>query len=105
VVDEFGDTMFSEYREGLKPLLSTPESELSAMQALLKMSIRRTMEEKLGKTIYSFSRYEKVKRVTIPLRKEGIYDAILMVSLDLEADHNSIIEKKILPFIESAGFK
>jgi hypothetical protein len=104
VVDEFGDTMFSEYREGLTPLLTPPESELSAMQALLKMSIRRTMEERLGKTIYSFSKYEKVKRVTIPLRREGIYDAILMVSMDLEADHTSIIENKILPFIKSTGF-
>ncbi len=61
------------------------------------MSTRRLMEEKLGKTIYSITLYEKVKRVVIPIGKDGNF--ILMVSFDNEADHDSIIRNKIMPLI------
>jgi hypothetical protein len=36
------------------------------------------VEAKLGKTIYSISLYEKVKRAVIPIDKDG--DFVLMVS-------------------------
>jgi hypothetical protein len=35
------------------------------------MSTRRIMEAKLGKTIYSITFYEKVKRAVIPIGKDG----------------------------------
>ena len=53
------------------------------------------MEAKLGKTIYSITFYEKVKRAVIPIGKDG--DFILMVSFDNEADYDSIIRNKIMP--------
>ena len=43
------------------------------------MRIRRLMEAKLGKTIYSITFYEKVKCAVLPIGKNG--DFILMVSL------------------------
>ena len=55
------------------------------------------MEAKLGKTIYSITFYEKVKRAVIPIGKNG--DFILMVSFDNEAEHDSIIRNKIMPLV------
>jgi hypothetical protein len=55
------------------------------------------MEAKLGKTIYSITFYEKVKRAVIPIGKDS--DFILMVSFDNEADHDSIIRNKIMPLV------
>ena len=98
----------AEYRQDVKPLLTPQESELAFMQALMRMAIRRTLEKKLGKTIYSVTLYQKVKRATIamydnssPVDKKC--DSILMVSFDKEADHETIITKKILPFLEQMG--
>jgi hypothetical protein len=94
----------AEYRQGLVPLLTTKESELSIMQTLIRMSIRRTLEERLGKTIYATAVYEKVKRATIAMYNEGSKpDALLMVAFEKEADHDKIITKKILPFLNEIG--
>jgi hypothetical protein len=58
------------------------------------------MEANLGKTIYSITLYEKVKRAVIPVGKDG--DFVLMVSFDNEAaDHDSIIRYKIMPLVSS----
>jgi hypothetical protein len=83
------------YRKGLRSLLTIKESELSAMQSIIRMGTRKVFEGKLGKTIYAFALYEKVKRATIPLDN----DNILMISFDIEASHEFIILSKILPHI------
>jgi hypothetical protein len=41
--------------------------------------------------------YSKVKRATIPLRKDGTITHMLMVSFDVEVDHEPLILKKIIP--------
>ena len=87
----------AKYRSGLVPLLTKEETIESLEQSVLRMSTRRLMEAKLGKTIYSITFYEKVKRAGIPIGKDG--DFILMVSFDNEADHDSIIHNKIMPLI------
>jgi hypothetical protein len=94
-----GKLIAEEYREGLESLLTKEESELSVMQSIIRMGTRRVLEEKVGKTIYAFALYEKVKRATLPL---GDTD-ILMVSFDIEANHEYIILNKILPFVRKEG--
>jgi hypothetical protein len=61
------------------------------------MNTRKDFESKLGKPIYSFTLYEKLKRVAISLDNNDY--PILMVSFDIEADHESIILEKIIPFV------
>jgi hypothetical protein len=90
-----GKLVAQEYREGLESLLTKEESELSVMQSIIRMGTRKVLEKKIGKTIYAFALYEKVKRATIPLGDTNI----LMISFDIEANHESIILNKILPFI------
>ena len=65
------------------------------------MNTRKDFESKLGNSIYSFTIYRKIKRVTIILENEEY--PILMASFDIEADHENIIVNKILPLINEEG--
>ncbi|MGC2564092.1 MAG: hypothetical protein WA326_13890, partial [Nitrososphaeraceae archaeon] len=72
-----------------------------AMRSVLRMNTRKDYESKLGKPIYSFTLYEKLKRVTITL--EDSEHPLLLASFDTEADHESIIVNKLLPMINEEG--
>ena len=87
----------AKYRAGLVPLLTQEETIESVEHSVLRMSTRRLMEPKLGKTLYSIAFYEKVKRAVIPIGKDG--DFILVVSFDNEADPDPIIRNRIMPLI------
>jgi hypothetical protein len=92
-----GTIVSAKYREGLVPLLTREETIESIEHSVSRMSTRRLIEGKLGKTIYSITFYEKVKRAVIPIGKDG--DFILMVSFDNEADYDSIIRNKVMPLV------
>lgn len=99
-----GKILASKYRSDIQPLLTLQESELSVMQSLMRMSMRKTLEGKLGKTVYATAVYQKVKRSTISLFNEGEKsDAYLMVSFERDANHEALINEKILPFLEKIG--
>jgi hypothetical protein len=96
-----GRQIVSSYRNGLTPLLTPQEIEMFAIESVLRMNTRKDFESKLGKPIYSFTLYEKVKRATITLETEEY--PILMVSFDIQADHDHIIIDKMLPIIRKEG--
>jgi hypothetical protein len=79
------------------------ELKTSLIQSLIRMSTRMALENKLGNVIYSFTEYEYVKRLTIPLCSASSerHDNILMISFDKAADHNMIIEDKIKPLLRT----
>jgi hypothetical protein len=97
ISNKMGNQIISRYRGGLTPLLTPKEIEMYAMQTVLRMNTRKDFELKLGKPLYSFTLYQKVKRVTIPLENKEY--PILMASFDVESDHDNIIVNKILPLI------
>ena len=99
IPNKFGKQIVVEYRKGLTPLLTDTESELYAVESVMRMNNRKDYESKLGKPIYSFTLYEKIKRTTISLDNKDY--PILMVSFDTEADHESIILNKIIPFVKN----
>jgi hypothetical protein len=101
ISNKMGNQLISRYRSGLTPLLTPSEIEMYAMQTVLRMNTRKDFESNLGKPLYSFTLYQKVKRVTIPLENKEY--PILMASFDLEADHDNIIVNKILPLINEEG--
>jgi hypothetical protein len=101
ISNKMGNQLISRYRSGLTPLLTPSEIEMYAMQTVLRMNTRKDFELKLGKPIYSFTLYQKVKRVTIALESKDY--PILMASFDIEADHENIIVNKILPLINEEG--
>jgi hypothetical protein len=65
------------------------------------MNTRKDYKSKLGRPIYSFTLYQKLKRVTITLQDREY--PILLALFDLEADHENIIVNKILPMINEEG--
>lgn len=92
-----------QYRNGVVPLLTEEETKLSIMQSLMRAAIRRTLENKLGRTVYATAVYERIKRATISMfdnhtRQET---AFLMISVEKETNLESIISDKILPLVES----
>ncbi len=99
IPNKFGKQIVVEYRKGLTPLLTDTESELYAVESVMRMNNRKDYESKLGKPIYSFTLYEKIKRTTISLDNKDY--PILMVSFDTEAVHESIILNKIIPFVKN----
>jgi hypothetical protein len=101
ISNKMGNQIISRYRAGLTPLLTPKEIEMYAIQSVLRMNTRKDFESKLGKPIYSFTIYQKIKRVTITLENEEY--PILMASFDIEADHENIIVNKILPLINEEG--
>ena len=90
--------MAAEFNQGVEVLLTREEIEANIISAVLRMKTREDYEQKLGKTIYTFALYEKVKRASIALYHEDY--SLLMVSFDVSANHESIILDKILPKIK-----
>ena len=88
------------YRKGLAALLTKEESEISVLQSFVRMDSRATLERKLGRTVYAYALYEKVKRVTIPIRGQSRITHIFMMSFDLDADHEGIVLEKVLPRLD-----
>ena len=99
IADKYGKQVAFGYREGLVPYLNQTESEIYSMDTVMRMNTRREMEGKLGKVIYSFTLYEKLKRVTIYVGNTDY--PVLMASFDTNSDHENIILNKILPIVRA----
>ena len=100
IANNMGTLIGYKIREGLIPLLNEEELENNIMKTVLRMKTREDFESKLGEVIYTFALYKRVKRASIPL--EGYHQdmAVLTISFDMAADHDSIIMDKILPFLK-----
>ena len=98
IANEMGSLIASRFRQGLRTLLQSSELQSSVMKAALRMKTREDYESNLGKVIYTFGLYEKVKRASIPLNNSQF--SLLMVSFDVDADHERIILDKLLPKVK-----
>jgi hypothetical protein len=101
IANKMGKVVAYEFRKDVTPLLSFEEVESSAIKSVLRMRTREDYEAKLGRAIYTFTLYEKIKRASIPLKHQDY--ALLMVSFDKQANHEAIILKKILPVMQREG--
>lgn len=101
IANSMGKVVAHQFQEGVAPVLTFNELEGSAIKSVLRMKTREDHETKLGKAIYTFTLYEKLKRASIPLEHRDY--ALLMVSFDKKADHEDIILNKILPVMQKQG--
>jgi hypothetical protein len=62
LANKMGTRIEDHYRNGLDPLLKEDELDLSALESALRMNLRCNIQHKLGKPLYSFTLYEKVKK-------------------------------------------
>lgn len=100
-----GKIIAAEYRDYTTSLLTKEESELSIMQSLIRMNMRKALEHKLGKTLFSITEYENLRRATIMFsdseNKFGLgNEFLLLVSFDKSTtDPYKIVTDKVLPFL------
>jgi hypothetical protein len=99
IADKYGKQVAVKYRNGLVPYLNQTESEIYSIDTVMRMNSRKEMESKLGKVIYSFTLYEKLKRATIYIGNNDY--PVLMASFDTQSDHDNIIQNKILPIVRA----
>jgi hypothetical protein len=90
VCDDTGETKYGGQREGVKNLLSPEETKKSNLQALARWALRNALSSKVGKGRYAMAEYEKVKRISIPLDDNN---HLLLVTTEVNADHDRIIDK------------
>jgi hypothetical protein len=98
IANKMGKLVAAKFSPRVQVLLTTDEIEANIIKAVLRMKTREDYEEKLGRTIYTFALYEKVKRASIALNKGD--HSLLMISFEVAADHEPIILHKILPRIK-----
>lgn len=96
VCDESGEIKFGGQREGLVNLLTAEETKRSNLQALARWGLRNSLASKVGRGKYAMAEYEKIKRITAPLDS----DHLLLVTTEVNADHQSII-KNVLELIQT----
>ncbi len=98
LANKMGTRIEDHYRNRLEPLLKENDLALSALESVLRMNLRCNMQHKLGKPLYSFTLYEKVKRVTIPLFDSNYQ--ILMISFDIDGENEYVILEKVLSLLK-----
>jgi hypothetical protein len=97
IIDHNGIVITEQYREGLKPFLTVEENHEFAKDSISRYKTRLKLEQKMGKLIYLFRRYEKVNRSIIPIN-EKYY---LFLAMDFEEkEFDKIIMNEILPLIK-----
>jgi hypothetical protein len=79
----------SKTRKGLQSLLSEAEIKKSVIDAVARWGTRLSLATKLGNSIYSMTKYEKVNRITFPIGEDGL----ILVSTETALDPNLIADK------------
>jgi len=99
ISNHLGHLITTAYRKDLVPLMSPEETSRYAVQAAIRAATRETFESKIGELQFSISRYNKLVRATIPIKSSGKNRFLLLLSFDIDAEADSIINKKIFPYI------
>lgn len=102
ITNKEGLIINEKYRKGLRPLLTEEENEEYASNAISRQRTRIKFEQKIGKLIYAFGKYEKLNRATIPIN--GNYFLLLSIDSD-ELNFDKIIMDKVLPLINETKEK
>jgi hypothetical protein len=99
ISNHLGHIVATAYRDSLVPLMTPEETARYAVQAAIRAATRETFETKIGELKFSISRYGKLVRATIPVKSSGKNKLLLLLSFDVDAEADSIINKKILPYV------
>ena len=97
ITNKEGLIINEKYRKELSTLLNEEENEEYASNAISRQRTRIKFEQKIGKLIYAFGKYEKLNRATIPINSSYF----LLLSMDSQdVNFDQIIMDKILPLIK-----
>jgi hypothetical protein len=83
--------------------MTQEDSSRAATQAAIRSATRNKFKSKIGELQFSLSRYEKLVRATIPIKSGEKVKFLLLLTFDIQAEADSIIQKQILPSITYNG--
>ena len=78
----------SKMQSGVKNYMTQKETEASILESLNRWESRSQLEEKVGKTVFTLSKYEKIFRITLPLN-----NGLVLATTELDADVFKIISE------------
>ena len=88
IADENGKIKHEYFFPGVITRLSQTERNLSIIHALKRWEKRNKFQHKIGKGLYALATYEKMKRITFPLKNGHL----LLLTAEVDSDHKYIIE-------------
>ena len=83
-----GKFLAGAFNSNVEYLVDKEEYKMSLHYAHQRWDTRKTLAHKIGKPLYAFAEYEKIKQIGFPLNNTDL----LLLSLDPEADHEKIIK-------------
>lgn len=89
ICDTSGKIIFSDHRSGVNNLLTPEESKRSLEMAVNAWKERSKLSTKIGRGKYVVAEYEKIKRITMPLKDDK---HLLYITAEPAADHDRIIQ-------------
>jgi hypothetical protein len=119
IADHIGHIIASAQRPNSVDIMTIEENSRAAAQAAIRAATRDKFKPKLGRLLFSISRYENEVRATVPIKEEDDYNGsgsngggsrsrssstknrfLLLLTLDVDAEADHIILKKVLPLIK-----
>ncbi len=86
-----GNLLARERKDETESLLTDEESKMSFHYATQRWEARGNLAYKIGNEKFSMTEYDKIKQISIPVNGREL----LIISTDLDADHNKIIENSL----------
>ena len=83
-----GKFLAGAFNSNVEYLVDKEEYKMSLHYAHQRGDTRKTLAHKIGKPLYAFAEYEKIKQIGFPLNNTDL----LLLSLDPDADHEKIIK-------------
>ena len=83
-----GKFLAGAFNSNVEYLVDKEEYKMSLHYAHQRWDTRKTLAHKIGKPLYAFAEYEKIKQIGFPLNNTDL----LLLSLDPGADHEKIIK-------------
>jgi hypothetical protein len=101
IANQMGKLVTSTYQQGIIPLMNEEEISQYALRAVVRATTHEDFEKNLGKLRYSVVNYERLVRATIPIPSiDGKNTLFLLMTLYIDSEPKTIIERKVLPIIE-----
>ena len=97
ISNHLGHLVAAAYRKDLTPLMTPEETARYSVQAAIRAATREAFEQKIGELRFSISRYAMLVRATVPIKSSGKNKFLLLLSFDVDAEADSIINKRDSP--------
>lgn len=105
LVDHLGSLIATVYRPGLVPLAAKEETARYASKAIYMTGmLAGGFNSQVGRMQYVVGKYENLIRATVPIVSAGYDKFYLMLSFEVGTNVTSVIEGKVLPFVEKSRF-